>query len=116
MGIVEEVGCGVTNVTKGDRVVVPFGIACGACFMCRRGLQSQCETTQVREEEKGAALLGYTRLYGSLPGGHAEYPPRTRTQDGTPGNQLAPGHDRRRGNDVSASGLANGITKKMRPR
>jgi threonine dehydrogenase-like Zn-dependent dehydrogenase len=72
MGIVEEVGRGVRSVVPGDRVVVPFGIACGSCFMCRRGLQSQCETTQVREEDKGAALLGYTRLYGSVPGAQAE--------------------------------------------
>jgi threonine dehydrogenase-like Zn-dependent dehydrogenase len=73
MGIVEEVGRGVTSVARGDRVVVPFGIACGTCFMCTRGLQSQCETTQVRREDKGGALLGYTRLYGSIPGGQAEY-------------------------------------------
>jgi threonine dehydrogenase-like Zn-dependent dehydrogenase len=73
MGIVEEVGRGVTSVAKGDRVVVPFGIACGTCFMCTRGMQSQCETTQVRREDKGAALFGYTRLYGSIPGGQAEY-------------------------------------------
>ena len=73
MGIVEEVGRGVTSVAPGDRVVVPFGIACGTCFMCRQGLQSQCETTQVRREDKGAALFGYTRLYGSIPGGQAEY-------------------------------------------
>ena len=72
MGIVEEVGRGVTAVSPGDRVVVPFGIACGTCFMCLQGLQSQCETTQVRDEDKGAALLGYTRLYGSVPGAQAE--------------------------------------------
>ena len=50
------------------RVVVPFGIACGSCVMCRAGLHSQCETAQVRSEGKGAALFGYTRLYGSVPG------------------------------------------------
>ncbi len=72
MGVVEEVGSAVTSIRPGDRVVVPFGVACGACFMCRRGLQSQCETTQVRAENSGAALLGYTRLYGALPGGQAE--------------------------------------------
>jgi threonine dehydrogenase-like Zn-dependent dehydrogenase len=43
---------------------VPFNIACGTCFMCRRGLQSQCETTQVRDQGTGAALFGYTKLYG----------------------------------------------------
>lgn len=73
MGIVEEVGPAVEHVAPGDRVVVPFNISCGTCFMCQRGLQSQCETTQVREEDKGARLFGYTRLYGSVPGGQAEY-------------------------------------------
>lgn len=73
MGIVVEVGSAVTNLTVGDRVVIPFGIACGECFMCRRGLQSQCETTQVKEKGSGAALFGYSELYGSVPGGQAEY-------------------------------------------
>ncbi|MDQ2623770.1 MAG: glutathione-dependent formaldehyde dehydrogenase [Actinomycetota bacterium] len=73
MGIVEEVGPGVTNLRAGDRVVVPFVIACGACWMCSRGLHTQCETTQVREQGKGAALFGYTKLYGQVPGGQAEY-------------------------------------------
>jgi threonine dehydrogenase-like Zn-dependent dehydrogenase len=73
MGIVVETGAEVTNLTAGDRVVIPFGIACGSCFMCDRGLQSQCETTQVRDEGMGAALFGYTRLYGQVPGGQAEY-------------------------------------------
>jgi threonine dehydrogenase-like Zn-dependent dehydrogenase len=73
MGIVEEVGTGVPDLSVGDRVVVPFVIACGTCWMCRQGLQTQCETTQVRAEGMGAALLGYTRLYGSVPGGQAEY-------------------------------------------
>jgi threonine dehydrogenase-like Zn-dependent dehydrogenase len=73
MGIVEEVGSAVTNIKPGDRVVVPFNIACGNCYMCGLGLQSQCETTQVREKNSGAALFGYTELYGSVPGGQAEY-------------------------------------------
>ena len=73
MGIVVEVGAAVTELQVGDRVVVPFNIACGTCFMCRRGLQSQCETTQVREYGSGAALFGYTKLYGQVPGGQAEY-------------------------------------------
>jgi len=73
MGIVQEVGSAVTDIAVGDRVVVPFNIACGHCWMCERGLQSQCETTQVRAENKGAALFGYTSLYGSVPGGQAEY-------------------------------------------
>ncbi|PPG39050.1 zinc-dependent alcohol dehydrogenase [Rathayibacter sp. AY2B5] len=72
MGVVEEVGSGVTTLKPGDRVVVPFNIACGECFMCRRGLQSQCETTQVTEYGSGAALFGYTKMYGQVPGGHAE--------------------------------------------
>ncbi len=73
MGIVEEVGPEVTNIAPGDRVVIPFNIACGHCFMCGQGLQSQCETTQVREQGSGAALFGYTKLYGQVPGGQAEY-------------------------------------------
>ena len=73
MGIVEEVGAEVTELRPGDRVVVPFNISCGNCFMCSQGLQSQCETTQVREHGKGAALFGYTKLYGQVPGGQAEY-------------------------------------------
>lgn len=72
MGIVEAVGAGITNLRVGDRVVVPFNIACGTCFMCRHGLQSQCETTQVTEYGSGASLFGYTKLYGQVPGGQAE--------------------------------------------
>jgi threonine dehydrogenase-like Zn-dependent dehydrogenase len=73
MGVVEEVGAEVTHIAPGDRVVVPFNISCGHCFMCEQGLQSQCETTQVREQETGAALFGYTKLYGQVPGGQAEF-------------------------------------------
>ena len=73
MGVVVAVGADVTRLAVGDRVVVPFNIACGHCFMCRRGLQSQCETTQVREYGSGAALFGYTKLYGQVPGGQAEF-------------------------------------------
>jgi threonine dehydrogenase-like Zn-dependent dehydrogenase len=73
MGIVEEVGAEVTDVRPGDRVVIPFNISCGHCWMCNQGLQSQCETTQVREQGTGAALFGYTKLYGEVPGGQAEY-------------------------------------------
>ncbi len=72
MGVVEEVGGDVGNVVPGDRVVVPFNIACGACFMCARGLQSQCEATQNRRFGKGASLFGYTHLYGGVAGGQAE--------------------------------------------
>ena len=73
MGVVVEVGSAITSLTVGDRVVVPFNISCGQCFMCTHGLQSQCETTQVREYQSGASLLGYTKLYGQVPGGQAEY-------------------------------------------
>jgi threonine dehydrogenase-like Zn-dependent dehydrogenase len=73
MGVVEEVGADVDGLSPGDRVVVPFNISCGTCAMCRQGLQSQCETTQVREHGCGAALFGYTKLYGEVPGGQAEY-------------------------------------------
>jgi threonine dehydrogenase-like Zn-dependent dehydrogenase len=73
MGVVEEVGAEVTDIRPGDRVVVPFNIACGRCFMCRRQFYAQCETTQVHEYGKGAALFGYTKLYGSVPGGQAEF-------------------------------------------
>ena len=73
MGVVVEVGSEVTNLSLGDRVVIPFTISCGHCFFCRHGLQSQCETTQVREYGSGATLFGYTKLYGQVPGGQAEY-------------------------------------------
>ncbi len=73
MGIVEEVGAAVPDLQVGDRVVVPFQIACGNCWMCLTGLPTQCETTQVSAEGMGAALFGYTRLYGAVPGAQAEY-------------------------------------------
>ena len=73
MGIVEEVGTGVTNLQVGDRVVVPFNISCGSCWMCSRGLFAQCETTQNTQHGKGASLFGYTDMYGAVPGGQAEY-------------------------------------------
>ncbi|HTW14079.1 MAG TPA: zinc-dependent alcohol dehydrogenase [Nocardioides sp.] len=73
MGIVEEVGPEVRNLSVGDRVVVPFNISCGSCWTCERKLYSQCETTQNREHGTGASLLGYSKLYGAVPGGQAEY-------------------------------------------
>ncbi|MEU5317427.1 zinc-dependent alcohol dehydrogenase [Streptomyces sp. NPDC021056] len=73
MGIVEAVGAAVPDLKAGDRVVVPFQIACGNCWMCLNSLPTQCETTQVTSEGMGAALFGYTRLYGAVPGGQAEY-------------------------------------------
>ena len=73
MGEVLEVGDEVTHIKPGDRVVIPFNISCGHCYMCDHGLQSQCETTQNTEHGTGASLLGYTKLYGQVPGGQAEY-------------------------------------------
>ncbi|WP_458115663.1 zinc-dependent alcohol dehydrogenase [Arthrobacter sp. D2-10] len=73
MGIVQEVGAAVSNLKIGDRVVIPFNIACGRCLMCSMNLQSQCETTQMREKGLGARIFGYSELYGSVPGGQAEY-------------------------------------------
>jgi threonine dehydrogenase-like Zn-dependent dehydrogenase len=49
MGVVTEVGADITSLAVGDRVVIPFNISCGHCWMCGRGLYAQCETTQVRE-------------------------------------------------------------------
>jgi threonine dehydrogenase-like Zn-dependent dehydrogenase len=73
MGVVEEVGDQTGDLNIGDRVVIPFNISCGHCFMCDRGLQSQCETTQNRDQGTGAALFGYSKLYGEVAGGQAEY-------------------------------------------
>ncbi|CRZ17339.1 zinc-dependent alcohol dehydrogenase [Mycolicibacterium neworleansense] len=73
MGIVREVGSGVDSLSVGERVVIPFQISCGHCFMCDQDLFTQCETTQVREHGMGAALFGYSELYGQIPGGQAQY-------------------------------------------
>jgi threonine dehydrogenase-like Zn-dependent dehydrogenase len=73
MGIVEEVGSAVDQIAPGDRVVIPFNISCGHCYMCDTGLMSQCETTQTHGYGTGAALFGYSKLYGQVPGGQAEY-------------------------------------------
>ncbi len=73
MGVIEEVGASVTHITPGDRVVLPFNIACGACAQCADGLHSQCETTENTRWRKGASLFGYTKLYGHVPGCQAEY-------------------------------------------
>jgi threonine dehydrogenase-like Zn-dependent dehydrogenase len=73
MGVVEEVGREVRDLKVGDRVVVPFNVSCGSCWTCDRGLHSQCETTQNREHGTGASLLGYSKLYGQVPGGQAEF-------------------------------------------
>ncbi len=73
MGVVEEVGPEAGDLKVGDRVVLPFQICCGSCWMCDQGLFTQCETTQVRDQGMGAALFGFSKLYGEVPGGQAEY-------------------------------------------
>lgn len=80
MGIVEEVGKEVKQVTKGDRVVVPFPIACGHCFFCGHDLPGHCENSNDNYgpeggllQQKGGGLFGYTDLYGGYDGGQAEY-------------------------------------------
>jgi threonine dehydrogenase-like Zn-dependent dehydrogenase len=81
MGEVVELGSAVTALQKGDRVVVPFVIACGSCFFCEKQLYSACETTNPdrgaimnkKSLRPGAALFGYTHLYGGVPGGQAQY-------------------------------------------
>jgi threonine dehydrogenase-like Zn-dependent dehydrogenase len=70
-GIVESVGSSV-ELQPGTHVVVPVNVACGSCWMCERGLQSQCETTQNEPFHRGGSLLGYTHLYGGIPGAQAE--------------------------------------------
>jgi threonine dehydrogenase-like Zn-dependent dehydrogenase len=79
MGIVEDVGAGVTNLKRGDRVVVPFPIACGQCFFCEHHLPTGCERSNSNYgpeggllKEKGGALFGYTDVYGGIAGGQAE--------------------------------------------
>ena len=72
MGIVREVGNYVSNLSVGDRVVIPFQISCGSCYMCNKQLFTQCEATQVRDQGMGAALFGFSELYGAVPGGQAE--------------------------------------------
>lgn len=81
MGIVEEVGSAVTNLKRGDRVVVPFPVACGSCFFCNHHLPGHCENSNPDHygpeggilTEKGGAIFGYTDLYGGYDGGQAEY-------------------------------------------
>jgi len=73
MGVVVEVGPGVRELKAGDRVVVPFNVSCGSCWMCSHHLHSQCETTQNRDQGTGASLFGFSKLYGQVPGGQAEY-------------------------------------------
>jgi S-(hydroxymethyl)glutathione dehydrogenase/alcohol dehydrogenase len=80
MGIVEDVGSEVENLARGDRVVVPFPVACGRCYFCTRGLPTACEVSNEKNygprgrllTEKGGGLFGYTDLYGGYDGGQAE--------------------------------------------
>jgi S-(hydroxymethyl)glutathione dehydrogenase/alcohol dehydrogenase len=81
MGIVEDVGSNVSKLKKGDRIVVPFPVACGGCYFCTHGLSTHCENSNEKNygpeggilTEKGAGLFGYTDLYGGYEGGQAEY-------------------------------------------
>jgi len=81
MGIIEEVGKNVTHLKRGDRVVVPFPVACGSCFFCNHELPGHCEHSNPEHygpeggllTEKGGALFGYTDLYGGYDGGQAQY-------------------------------------------
>jgi threonine dehydrogenase-like Zn-dependent dehydrogenase len=81
MGVIEELGSGVSSLKRGDRVVVPFPIACGSCFFCGHGLPGHCENSNPEKygpeggmlDQKGGALFGYTDLYGGYSGGQAQY-------------------------------------------
>ena len=81
MGIVEEVGKSTTHLKVGDRIVVPFPIACGHCYFCNNDMQPHCEHSNPEHygpqgdvmSGKGGALFGYTDLYGGYSGGQAQY-------------------------------------------
>lgn len=80
MGVVVEVGREVKNLKNGDRVVVPFVIACGSCFFCKKGLFSCCDTSnpnaKLAEKAMGHApcgAFGFSHLLGGYSGGQAEY-------------------------------------------
>jgi len=81
MGVIEEAGSGVKDLKRGDRVVIPFPIACGRCFFCQDGLPGHCENSNPEKygpegsllDQKGGGLFGYTDLYGGYSGGQAEY-------------------------------------------
>lgn len=96
MGIVEDVGSQVTSVKPGDRVVIPFVIACGSCFFCQLDQFAACETTNTgrgailnkKSIPPGAALFGFSHLYGGIPGGQAEY---VRVPKGNTGPFKVPG-------------------------
>lgn len=81
MGIVQDVGKGVTKVKKGDRVVVPFPVSCGHCYFCSHQMPGHCEESNPEfygpdghlAEGKGGGMFGYTDMYGGYEGGQAEY-------------------------------------------
>ena len=80
MGEVVDIGSGTHALSRGDRVVVPFAIACGSCYYCREGLTSLCDNSNPNAEMaealygfSGSGLFGYSHLYGGYPGGQAEY-------------------------------------------
>ena len=73
MGIVEEVGPGVTRVKKGDRIVLPFNVSCGHCYYCENEMESQCDNTNPIEKLDTGAYFGYSERYGDYQGGQAEY-------------------------------------------
>ena len=95
MGEIVEAGSGVTNFKKGDRVLVPFPIACGSCWFCSQETYTNCETSNPKKygpeggilTEKGAGMFGYTDLYGGYNGGQAEY---VRVPFANVGPRLAP--------------------------
>src|SRR6478672_3492239 len=100
MGIVREVGPAVTNLAVDDRVVIPFQISCGSCYMCDQQLFTQCETTQVRDQGMGAALFGYSELYGAVAAGLAVRLPLRRAADSMAGGGLCRHSRRRLGNSA----------------
>lgn len=71
MGIVEEVGPEVTKLKKGDRVVIPFTVACGQCLYCQNHLESQCDNSNPHYDSGG--YFGYAEKFGNYPGGQSEY-------------------------------------------
>ena len=105
MGVVEEVGPEVGHLAPGDRVVVPFNIACGTCWLCERELYSQCDTTQNKAARKGASLFGYTHLYGAVRAGRpSTSASRADVRPHGPPAGRRPGHCRRRGSRAPAPG------------
>lgn len=97
MGIVEEVGADVRRLRVGDRVIVPFSIACGGCWFCQRHMPTHCELSNPRHygpdggllAQKGGGLFGYTELYGGYAGGQAE---RVRVPFADNGARVVPAH------------------------